>query len=124
MARYFNRTRGPVTVSLRNGESAIVAPKQVLTVTPEQDRSASILSRVRKNLLVRLPDKPAAVPAPTPAVPEVQVPVKPQSQPVPVESPTMEWKKARLVEYAQAKGLEISSSWTKVEILEAIEGSE
>jgi hypothetical protein len=71
MASYFNKTRGPITVSLRTGEPAIVGPKQTLCVTPEQDRSASLLSRVKKGLLVLVPDapakpKPAVAPPPTP----------------------------------------------------------
>jgi len=118
MASYFNKTRGPVTVSLRTGESALVGPKKVLTVTPEQDRSASLLSRVRKGLLIPLKDKaPKAAPEPAPEPAPAPEPVPAEE---PAEVPSMEWTKSRLTEHAESQGLEVPSSWTKVEILEAI----
>lgn len=120
MASYFNKTRGPITVSLRTGEPAVVGPKQVLHVTPEQDRSASLLSRVKKGLLVEIKDKP---PKPTPATAPEPKPVpasKPPAESKP-EAPSKEWTKSRLTEHAELLGLEVPSSWTKVEILEAIE---
>ena len=115
MPKYYNRTRGPLPVTLRTGESAMVPPKSELVVTPEQDRSASILSRVRKKLLVPLKDEPTPQPEPEP-VPE------PEPTPEPVEVPSMDWTKAQLTEHAEAMGLEVPSTWTKVEILNAIEG--
>lgn len=119
MASYFNKTRGLVTVSLRTGESAAVGPKKTLVVTPAQDRSASILSRVRKGLLIPLKDRtPKSVldsePEPTP-VPE------PAPAEKLVEVPSFEWTKSKLLDHTVAMGLDVPSSWTKVEILEAIE---
>ena len=122
MASYFNKTRGPLTVSLRTGEPSIVGPKKTLTVTPEQDRSASILSRVRKGLLIPLKEK-APKPAPAP-VPEPAPEPAPAAEPPPMgesEVPSMDWTKSRLTDHAESLGLEVPSSWTKVEILEAIE---
>jgi len=118
MAGYFNKTRGLVTVSLRNGESAIVGPKQTMIVSPEQDGSASLHAMVRRGLLVRLktPSTPVAKTAPKP-VPS-SVPTTPVES---VKAPSLEWKKSTLVEHAEALGLEVPASWTKVEILEAIE---
>lgn len=120
MARYFNRTRGLVNVTLRTGAPAVVAPKDYLTVTPEEDRSASILSRVKKKLLVSVEDEPTTDPAPEPE--PVTSPIASEPEPVePVEVPSMDWTKAQLIEAAEAAGLEVPSSWTKVEILGAIE---
>jgi hypothetical protein len=127
MARYYNRTRGLVNVTLRTGESAVVAGKQYLTVTPDQDRSASILSRVAKKLLVPVEDAPSAPePAPEPEPePEPECTCGPGDgcdicggQP---EAPSMQWTKTRLLAHADDLGLEVPSSCTKVEILGAIE---
>lgn len=124
MASYFNKTRGIVTVSLRTGEPAMVGPKKVLVVTPEQDRSPSLLSRVRKGLLARMPDKPA--PASTGAASQTQeqieAPFAPEVPPE-EEAPSLKWTKRRLAEYAEDQGLELLAGCTKVEILEAIEGA-
>lgn len=131
MAGYFNRTRGPITVSLKNGDSAIVGPKATLKVTPEQDGSASLHAMVRRKLLVRLKE-----PVTKPVVPEPDpVPVPPTSPPSFSaeesqesedweEPPSLKWTKAQLSEYATDTGLEVPSSWTKVEIIEAIEAAE
>lgn len=120
MARYFNKTRGPLTVSLRTGEPALVGPKKYLVVTPEQDRSPSILSRVRKGLLVPVKEK-----APKPVPAGATKADAPTPEPPPIEEveevPSKGWTKGRLTEHAESMGLEVPSSWTKVEILEAIE---
>lgn len=127
MAGYFNKTRGPVTVSLKNGESAIVGPKKTMIVTPEQDGSASLHAMVRRGLLIRLkekPPKPVPAPAPEPISAPATAPESlPSAEPmeVPSEEPSMEWTKGRLTVHAEFMGLEVPSSWTKVEILEAIE---
>lgn len=117
MAGYFNKTRGPITVSLKTGESAMVPPKEVLTVTSGQDGSASLHAMVRRGLLVRLKTSSQAEPTPAPTVvtPEPLIPE------VPRESPSKQWTKTRLIEHATSKGLAVDSGWTKVEILEAIE---
>lgn len=126
MAGYFNKTRGPITVSLKTGEPAMVPPKGTLNVTEAQDGSASLHAMVRRGLLVRLktpsqadtnttqpvaPSEPVTLSAP-PAL---------AASPEPPELPSKQWSKVRLIEHAAAMGLEIETSWTKVEILEAIE---
>lgn len=124
MASYFNKTRGLVNVSLRTGESAVVGPKKTLHVTPEQDRSASLLSRVRKGMLIPLKSKESKI-VPDPAPELVPAPVP--SPPLPDESeevPSMRWTKNRLIEYAGLLDLDVPSSSTKVEILKAIEEAE
>jgi len=136
MARYFNRTRGPVAVALKTGESTIVRPKGTLIVSSEQDGSASLHAKVRKGILVRLEEKPA--PAPPVVVPHEEVPpevdeeldaTEPEEVPEDdefeddgiEEVPSMHWTKARLIDYALSLDLDVSSSSTKVEILRAIE---
>lgn len=120
MASYFNKTRGPITVSLRTGEPVVIGPKQTLHVTPEQDRSASLLSRVKKGLLVQIKSaQPSTIPAtaaPTKPVSASKLPDEPA-----LEVPSKDWTKSRLTEHAELLGLEVPSSWTKVEILKAIE---
>jgi hypothetical protein len=143
MARYFNKTRVPITVSLRDGSSAIVTGKGVLEPTPEQDRSPSILSRVKKGLLIKLPDAPAPKPAAPPAPPAPKIKPAPAPAPAPIpgpapepepepdddteetddegDAPSMRWTKSKLIEHAEELGLEVSSGDTKAEILDAIE---
>ena len=139
MARYFNRTRGPVAVALKTGESTIVRPKGTLIVTPEQDGSASLHAKVRKKILVRLEEKPAS---PVPLVvespqaeappgieeeldvrePEEEAPEDDEFEDDGIEdAPSMQWTKAQLIDYALSLDLDVSSSSTKVEILRAIE---
>lgn len=138
MAGYFNKTRGPITVSLKTGESAMVPPKGTLDVTIEQDGSASLHAMVRRGLLVRLKTPPQTV------VPSVVVPSVPPTPPTPSASskpstlvtpstsapvvpvtlpelPSKQWSKSRLIEHAEAMGLEIETDSTKVEILRVIE---
>jgi len=109
MASYFNKTRGPVTVSLKNGESSIVGPKKVMVVSPEQDGSASLHAMVRRGLLIKLKE---------PTLPQIQE-VSPVEDAL--ELPSMQWTKSHLIEHAESLDLDVSSSWTKVEILQAIE---
>jgi len=116
MASYFNKTRGLVTVSLKDGASSVVGPKQTMIVSPEQDGSASLHAMVRRGLLIRLKEKPPKVvlaPEPAPA-PKPLVSEEP-------EVPSLKWSKPQLMDHSEAMGLEVPSSWTKVEILEAIE---
>lgn len=134
--RYFNRTRGPVAVMLKTGESTIVRPKGTLVVTPEQDGSASLHAKVRKKIFVRLEDKPVAAPVPVPPSEEVPPVVEEELAEEPEEEgseddefedddlegvPSMQWTKAQLIEYANSLDLDVSSNSTKVEILQAIE---
>ena len=128
MASYFNRTRGPVNVSLRDGSPLLVGPKATVNIDSRQDGSASLHAAVRRGLLIRLKEKVSRPVSP----PEKQVPIESASPPPPepddvpedeAETPSMEWRKSELAEHAEALGLEVPSSWTKVEILEAIEGA-
>lgn len=135
MTRYFNRTRGPATVSLKTGESALVAPKAILEVTPAQDGSASIHAMVRRNILVKLKDpvpkvekEPKVVkPEPPKEIEEVEE-VEVQEVEVTEEAsakkevPSLQWTKTKMIAHAESLGVELPSSWTKVDILKAIKG--
>jgi hypothetical protein len=128
MARYFNKTRGPVNVSLRDGSPLFIGRKATVDIEPEQDGSASLHAAVRRGLLTRLKEK-APRPEPEKQVPVVAPPPPPPTEPEEApeedgEAPSMNWKKSDLVEHAESLGLEVPASWTKVEILEAIEGAE
>lgn len=118
MAGYFNKTRGLVTVSLKDGASAVVGPKKTMIVPPEQDGSASLHAMVRRGLLIRLKEKP---PKPVPATEPELTPAPEPPVPEEPEVPSLKWSKPQLMEHAEATGLEVPSGWTKVEILEAIE---
>ena len=128
MARYYNTTRGVVTVSLRTGESAAVAPKQELVVTVAQDKSASLTAMVRKGYLVLRPERVVVVSTPVPpVVPPVQVavavPVE-DADPTQIEAPSLKWTKAQLLAYAERFGLTFESNQlTKAEILDMIEAA-
>jgi len=123
MTRYFNRTRGPATVSLKTGESALVAPKAILEVTPAQDGSASIHAMVRRNILVKLKEpvlKESKVVEPEP--PEVIEEVQEEAEETNVkkEVPSLQWTKIKMIAHAESLGLELPSSYTKIDILQAI----
>lgn len=121
MVSYFNPTQGIVNVTLRTGESAIVLPKKTIEVTPQQDRSPSILSRVSKGLLRRLPNKPEPV-VRQENTSEASDVVSSGSEPATVvmleeSSPTIKWRKDRLVAFALALGVPVKDDMTKADIL-------
>lgn len=116
MSTYYNKTRAPVTVSLKNGESAMVPPRKTLRVSRDQDGSGSLHACLRKGLLVRLRDAdPVVEAAPVEAA-------APEAAP-PVDAPSLSWTKAELIDFAENSKIEVASGWTKAEILEAIEGA-
>jgi hypothetical protein len=128
MGSYFNPTRGLINVTLRTGEPAVVVPKGTLKVTPERDRSPSILSRVRKGLLVKLVDPPEKTVVEADSVerkPAGKAPVREEAAKVekPTELPTMKWTKPRLLAYAVENDVEVSSAMTKLDILNAIKAA-
>ena len=112
MATYYNKTRAPVTVSLRDGSSTMVPPRQKLVLTAAQDGSGQIHACVRKGLLVKLRE-------PAPAVGEEAAEEAADG----VEAPSMSWKKDELIDHAEEVGIEVASGMTKAEILGAIEGA-
>lgn len=132
MARYFNKTRSPVNVSLKDGSPLFIGRKAVVDIEPGQDGSASLHAAVRRGLLIRLKvevprqldEEPVLVGTSSPSTPELEL--EPESElgsSGEWTTPSMGWKKSDLTEYAESLGLEVLSSWTKVEILEAIEAA-
>ena len=71
MASYYNKTSAPITVSLKNGDSAMIPPRKKLSVTVDQDGSPSLHAMVRRGFLVKLATpkrmmmKAQSVPGPT-----------------------------------------------------------
>jgi len=72
MARYYNKTRSPISASLRDGGSAYFPPKKWVTLTKEQEGSAAVVEYVRKGILARREARKPAVegPPPPPKAPE------------------------------------------------------
>jgi len=92
MPRYYNKTRGPLPLSLSSG-STVVAAKSYVELSREDEGCASVVRYVKKNMLV--PPKfrmelspptpviapapapvPAPAPAPAPVIFEPEEPVK------------------------------------------------
>ena len=87
MASYYNKTKGPVAVSLRRGNSVVVGPKRWAVISPEDEGHESLQRAVIKGFLVRsaaeavAPVVEASVPAPTiPEAAPVDVKPAPDSQ--------------------------------------------
>ena len=53
MAKYYNKTNGPLTLGLRDGSSALVASKKWITILSSQDGSTDLIKKVQKGYLVR-----------------------------------------------------------------------
>lgn len=64
---------------------------------------------------------PAAVEPPPTESPEPEP--EPEPKPYPEGDPSMDWRKAELLAWADENGLAVDESNTKAEILEAIEGT-
>jgi len=75
MGDYYNKTRGPLSVTLNDGSAASITPKTWLTISAANEGSASVQKLVAKGDLVRskmMPD-PVAPVAPAPVVSEAPV---------------------------------------------------
>ena len=68
MGRYYNKTRSPLSASLRDGGSGYFAPKTWVSLSKEQDGSAAVVQLVKKGFLAYRPD-PVEAPEP-PKAPE------------------------------------------------------
>jgi len=89
MGKYYNKTRGPLSATLRDGSVMVFKPKAWVTVADSLASSSSMVGHVRRGLLVRSP-----IPD---LVPEAQKPEpkpKPEPAPEPVPEPEPEPKKA------------------------------
>jgi len=74
MGDYYNKTRGPLSVTLNDGSAASVSPKTWLYVTPANEGSPTIVKLVEKGFLVR---SKVALTAELVAAPVVAAPVAP-----------------------------------------------
>ena len=87
MARYFNKTRSPLTAPLRDGSTGYFASKQWVTLTKLQEGTAAVTHLVKKGMLIRREDK-AILHSPlaaAPPLPEAEPPKPPPPPPVVVE---------------------------------------
>ena len=70
MPRYYNKTRGPLCLSLPSG-STVIAAKTYMDISPTDEGCASVGRYVRKGFLAAPKIRPASVEAAAPApVPE------------------------------------------------------
>jgi hypothetical protein len=58
MGRYYNKTRGPLGLSLLSGKAASVPPKTWVELDPADEGSPSVINYIRKGFLHRAPDRP------------------------------------------------------------------
>jgi hypothetical protein len=83
MGDYYNKTRGPLSVTFNNGAAAAIPPKSWLTISAANEGSNSIQQLLAKGLLIRSKMVPDPVPA---VVAVVAAPVVgPSKVPVPAE---------------------------------------
>lgn len=54
MGKYFNKTRGPISINLGNGKCVIASPKGTLYIAPAFDGAADLLAKVASGDLVRM----------------------------------------------------------------------
>ena len=83
MGRYYNKTRGPLGLSLVSGKSTSVPPKTWIEIDPSDEGSPSVINYLRKGFLHRAPDRPrpSEVEAKEEAAPEVSAASEKQPQP-------------------------------------------
>lgn len=80
MAKYYNKTRTPLSATLRDGSTAYFAPKRWTKLTPAQEGAAAVIQLVKKGFLARRAD---AVPAPVEVPKPEPAPAAPEPAPVP-----------------------------------------
>lgn len=82
MAKYYNKTRSPVSAPLRDGSSGYFAPKQWVVVTKEQEGSSALVHLTKKGILIRREEKVSpSLPAPPVSPPRAPEPPKPPPPP-------------------------------------------
>lgn len=91
MSVYFNRTNGPLALTLRDGSAILIVPKGRAELTPQQDGSTSILRALKKGFIADV--TPPADPKKESAPPLKKV-VKVAPTPAPNPEPKAEEKKA------------------------------
>jgi hypothetical protein len=86
MAKYYNKTRGPLAVSLSSGASAIIPPKTWVEIDAADAGSPDMISLVGRGYLVKSKVEELSAPA-EPVAPEAPVPAP---APEPVKAPPAE----------------------------------
>jgi hypothetical protein len=82
MAAYYNKTRGPLSITLANGESMCLGTKKWVTLSPEDEGSSSLAEALRRGFLVKSKIDatvlaPVVAPVPAPAIQSAPVAVTP-----------------------------------------------
>lgn len=80
MARFFNKTRGYITVSKRDGTPMPVGPKRWVDVDPSDESSVSLMAAVRRGDLIR--ELVPTEPSPVELAPSEELSSKPADAPV------------------------------------------
>lgn len=73
MPNYYNRTKGPLPITLLSGKSVVCPPKSWVEIDPEDAGSPSLLAFERSNALVRQKESAPPVEAVTSALPPAVV---------------------------------------------------
>ena len=96
MPLYYNKTRGPLPLSLPSG-STVVAPKSFIDISRTDEGCSSVAKYVKKGLLVapklRPVSEPVAAVDPAPAPPAPEPEVEPSSSDEEAESSESSSKK-------------------------------
>jgi len=88
MPRYYNKTRGPLPLSLPSG-STVAPAKGYIEIAREDEGCASVVRYVKKGLLAP-PKLRAKAPVPTPAPVKVPTPIiKSEPTPAPLPEPEL-----------------------------------
>jgi hypothetical protein len=70
MAKYYNRSRGPLNVPLRSGNSLSIPPKSWVEIPLKDEGSERVITYLRKGYLVRQAESPPPAPVKAPEVTE------------------------------------------------------
>jgi hypothetical protein len=93
MPRYYNKTRGPLPLSLPSG-TTVVAAKSFIDIDRKDEGCSSVAKYVKKGFLAPPKRRPAPAPAPAPEKPEpapVVAVASPEPEPAePASEPELE----------------------------------
>jgi hypothetical protein len=83
MKTYYNRTSGPLPLTLRDGSVVLIPPKKKAEVSDEQDASTAIVRALAKGLIVDV------TPPPLPEEKKVETKAEEKKQPTPDSMPAV-----------------------------------
>lgn len=81
MSVYFNRTSGPLALTLRDGSAILIVPKGRAEVTPAQDGSSSIVRALQKGLIANVTPPSPPPKEPPKAAPKASPKASPKTEP-------------------------------------------